>query len=102
MTSIKELREYQTHGFNIYDEAIILDSGKYYQIICAEYDGNDHLYNDLELELGKINMRDKKPLFTEYINHLLKKKRRVYDGLRTGGRDLSSTEYEIKEMEALL
>ena len=102
MTSIKELREYLAHGFSVYDEAIVWDSGKYYQIICAEYDGNDHIYTDLELEVGKINIRDKKPLFTEYINHLLKKKRRVYDGLKAGGRDLSYAEKEIKELEALL
>ena len=102
MTSIKELREYLAHGFSVYDEAIVWDSGKYYQIICAEYDGNDHIYTDLELEVGKINIRNKTPLFTEYVNHLLKKKRRVYDGLKAGGRDLSYAEKEIKELEALL
>lgn len=102
MTSIKELREYLSNGFKIYDEATVLDSSKYYQIICAEYDGNNHSYSDLELELGEINIQKSEPLFKEYINHLLRKKKRVYDGLKAGGRDLTDIEKEIKELEALL
>ena len=76
MTSIKELREYLSCGFKITDETVVYDASKYYQIICAEYDGNKYTYSDLELEVGKINIEKREPIFNEYINHLISKKRR--------------------------
>ena len=102
MTSIKELREYLSCGFLIYDEEIVLDSGKLYQIICAEYDGNDHLFSETELELGKINIINKEPLFKDFVNNLLNKKLKKMEGLKTGGYDIKSIEEEIKEIEKLI
>ncbi len=102
MTSIKELRSYLSCGFRIYDEAVVFDSSKYYQLICAEYDGVYRTYSDIELEVGKINIEKRDPIFLELVKHLLLKKQRVYDGLKRGECDTSSAEREIKELEALL
>ncbi len=67
MTSIAELREYLSHGFKIYDEDIVFDADKLYQIICAEYDGKEHSYTSAELEIGKINIEKRPPLYENLV-----------------------------------
>lgn len=102
MTSIKELREYLSKGFYIYDEDIVYDASKLYQIICAEYDGKNHSYSDTELEIGKKNIEKSSPLFNKLIKSILSKKQKRLNGLKTGGYDTKTTEKEIEELEKLL
>ncbi|MBQ4136775.1 MAG: SAM-dependent methyltransferase [Clostridia bacterium] len=57
MTMPHILREYLAGaGFNIIDEMICSAQDKYYQIICAEYDGTARSFTEHELLLGKINI----------------------------------------------
>ena len=57
MTMPHILREYLAGaGFNIIDEKICSAQDKYYQIICAEYDGTVRSFTEHELLLGKINI----------------------------------------------
>lgn len=57
MTMPHILREYLAgNGFNITDEKICAAQDKYYQIICAEYDGVKRSFTEHELLLGKINI----------------------------------------------
>ena len=102
MTSIAELREYLSHGFKIYDEDIVFDADKLYQIICAEYDGNEHEYTNAELEIGKINIEKRPPLYKNLVNSFIDKKKKRYNGLRLGGHPTVDVENEIKELEKLL
>ena len=102
MTCISELREYLSCGFNIVDEDIVLDSGKLYQIICAEYDGVKREYSKSELELGKINIAKKDTLFSNLVCALLEKRKKRLNGLKIGGCATDEVEQEIKELESLL
>ena len=57
MTMPHILREYLAdNGFNITDEKICAAQDKYYQIICAQYDGVKRSFTEHELLLGKINI----------------------------------------------
>jgi tRNA (adenine22-N1)-methyltransferase len=57
MTMPHILREYlASAGFNITDEKICAAQDKYYQIICAEYDGIERSFTEHELLLGKLNI----------------------------------------------
>ena len=102
MTSVKELREYLKDGFSIIDEEIVSDASKLYQIICVRYDGEKHKYTNSELELGKINIKKKAPLFIELLNQLIKKKKKRFNGLKKGGYSTEEIEKEIKELESML
>jgi len=102
MSSIKELREYLSCGFDIIDEDIVYDSSKLYQIICARFDGKHHDYSSVELELGKINIERKAPLFYDLVSQLIKKRRTKLNGLKSGGYSTLEAEIEIKELEGVL
>ena len=102
MTAIKELREYLSHGYKITDETLVFDADKLYQVICAEYDGMEHPYTDIELELGKINIEKREELFSMLVKNTLKKRRKRFEGLKVGGYQTDDLEKEISELEAML
>ena len=101
MTSIAELREFLSHGFDIYDEKIVFEDGKFYQIICAKYSGNSHDFSNAELELGKINIERREAIFLELLDFTIAKKKRILQGLLAGNCNTEKIEREIREMEAL-
>lgn len=102
MTSVRELRTYLSNGFFTIDENIVYEDGKLYQVICAAYDGKEHIYADTELELGRENIRKRGELFQKLLNLTIAKKQKALDGQRLGGNDVSAIENEIKELEKLL
>ena len=101
MTSAKELREYLQNGFFICDETVVFEDGKFYQIICAKYDGQKHKFSEIELEVGKINIMNKSNDFKEFIAHTIEKKKKIFLGLKKSGRDTTGVEKEIKDLEKL-
>ncbi len=101
MTSILELRTYLKNGFYIYDEEIVFEDGKYYQIICARYDGKCHDYTEVELELGKINIEKHSSVFSDLLDLTISKKRRIMQGLEKGACDTTEISEFIKELEKL-
>ncbi len=101
MTSAKELREYLQNGFFIYDETVVFEDGKFYQIICAKYDGQKHKFSEIELEVGEINIMNKSNDFKEFIAHTIEKKKKIFLGLKKSGRDTTGVEKEIKDLEKL-
>lgn len=101
MTTILELREYLKNGFEITDETVVYEDGKYYQIICARYDGQAHEYSKIELELGKINIKKREAVFLKMLDFCIAKKKKIRDGLLKGGCDTAEIEKEIEEMEKL-
>jgi tRNA A22 N-methylase len=51
------LRRYLAeNGFSITDETVVLDGGKFYQIIAARYTGEPYSLTDAEYKLGKLNL----------------------------------------------
>ncbi|MBQ7411335.1 MAG: SAM-dependent methyltransferase [Clostridia bacterium] len=102
MTTALELREYLKNGFEITDEAVVYEDGKYYQIICACYDGQAHEYSKIELELGKINIKKREAVFLKMLDFCIAKKKKIRDGLLKGDCDTAEIEKEIEEMEKLI
>ncbi len=101
MTSVRELRDYLKNGFSIYDETVVYEDGKFYQIICARYDGKMHDYSEIELEIGKINIRNKPSDFEGFVHHAIEKKKKIFLGLKRANRDTAIIENEIMELEKL-
>lgn len=51
------LRKYLcANGFSIDEERVVFDSGKYYQLIRAEFDGEKRSLSETEYRLGKLNL----------------------------------------------
>lgn len=44
------------NGFSITEEVVVKDGGKYYQILSAEYTGENTALEDYEYKLGRINL----------------------------------------------
>lgn len=101
MTCAMKLREYLQNGYSIVDESIVCEDGKIYQIICAEYDGKEHTYSKIELELGQINIMKKSSGYKELLFSTIAKKEKKLNGLRIGGQDTTDIEEEFKELERL-
>lgn len=101
MTSVYELREYLSKGFNIVNEEVVIEDGKIYQIMVAEYDGLSHTYTKEELELGRLNIEKKSDGYRELLFSTIAKKAKRLSGLRLGGYDTEEIENEIKELEKL-
>lgn len=68
-TASKELREYlYENSFEIVDEKLVKEAGKFYEIIFAKR-GKDYVEDDIYLEFGKRLFLNKDPLLKEYIQH---------------------------------
>ena len=101
MTSALELREYLQNGFEIYNEKVVFEDGKYYQIICARYDGKPRKYTSVELEMGKINIESGEKIFLDFLEYTILKKKKILKGLIAGNCNTEKIEAEIRELEAL-
>lgn len=101
MTSVSELRAYLQNGFDIIDEDIVFEDGKFYQIICAKYDGKIRSFEEIELELGRINIAKRKDVFLSLLDFMISKKEKVKEGLLKGGCDITQIQEEIEKMEKL-
>lgn len=44
------------NGYVITAESVVLDGGKYYQVIAARYDGESRRFTDTEYKLGALNL----------------------------------------------
>ncbi len=64
------LREFlQKNNLQIVEEEIILDKGKFYQIIIAE--PGEMLLSAIELEFGPIILKNKTKTFKQYVSRLI-------------------------------
>lgn len=102
MTSVYELREYLSSGYEITQESIVLEDGKIYQLICAKYDGKNHEMTETELEIGALNIKNRPNGYKELVNNALSKLIKKLTGLKIGGHPTLDVENRIKEMEAVL
>ena len=89
MQHIPELRKYLgENGFQITKETQATADGKFYQIICAVWDGTPRQYTDVELLLGKYNIEHKEESperFRTLCNRQLDILNEKIKGLEKGG-----------------
>lgn len=53
----RELRKYlAVAGFQVDEERVVFDGGKYYQLLAAHYTGEKYMMSDAEYRLGRLNI----------------------------------------------
>lgn len=102
MTKQEDVRRFLlSNGYSIIGEAISKDDDKFYQTICAEYSGETEEYSEVELVLGKHNIKNGGELFLEFV----KNRKEVYKS-RLEGKKLAGLggdeEKMILEFEKIL
>ncbi len=92
MTKADSLRSFLlSHGYEIKKESLVRDD-RIYQIICAEYSGENTDYSPIELLLGRHNINSGTPLLRQLAQNTLaamttKRKGRASAGLSTESED---------------
>lgn len=80
MSKASVLREWLCeNGFEILGESLSFVD-KYYQTIYARYCGRVSSYTPLELQVGRLNILDRPPLFEEFIKHEIQVWSRILKG----------------------
>ena len=97
MTHADVLRQMlDEHGFYISDETVIRDGPRFYQIICAGYDGNCRQSAPEELIAGKINILRSTDTFREFASYISSVYEKKVSGMSVAGLDCSR-EKELAE-----
>lgn len=92
MTKADSLRSFLlSHGYEIKGEALVRDD-RIYQVICAEYTGENTEYSEVELLLGRHNISERSPLLSALAQNTLaamttKQRGRASAGLSTENED---------------
>ena len=90
MTREDSLRKYLCmNGYSIIDEHLVFE-GKLYQIICAEYTGQNSVLTPAEALVGRINIQKKEPLLFELCEKIIKREKTKIAGKLSAGLDASS------------
>jgi len=77
MEDAPKLRGYLvTHGFRLADEELVRDGDEIYEIICAA-PGQEHIEDELLLEVGPRNVERRDPLLPELIERRIQRYRRI-------------------------
>ncbi len=76
------LREYlYSTGYDILDEEICMDDGKFYEIIKAKYNNKPVVMDTIYYEISKILLEKKHLVMQKFIEHKLQKYSQIYDTL---------------------
>jgi len=101
MTKAEVLRAFLiNNGFNIIGEKLAKED-KVYQIISAEYTGENDTYTDAELYLGRLNMENKDPLISELAEGVLAFFEKKRQGKTTAGLDTDDEDKIISNLKKL-
>ena len=101
MTHVALVRKYLQNGYFTVAENVVCEDGKIYQVICAEYDGEQHDLTEIERELGKINIANRSLEFMALLNSTIAKNQKKRSGLIIGSSDTKEIDEYIKELEKL-
>lgn len=103
MSSAYELREYLADaGFNILDERLSRAAGKIYTCMLVEYDGEKRRFSEIELLLGKANIRKREKLFDDFaMRHKVQLEKKIA-GMSLGGLDSSFERKLTDEIDKIL
>jgi len=79
------LREYlYTTGYQIIDEEICKDDGKFYEILKVKYDNKPLILASIYYEISKVLLDKKSAVMKDFVKYKLLKYTKVYDGLNDG------------------
>ena len=96
-------RQLEKIGMHIARESIAVAGGRYYVLLRAE-PGRGETLSDYEAHIGPALLRDRPPLFREYLRWRLGVTRRALDGMRIG-RDadkLRQAQSDVDDVEKAL
>ena len=102
MTHTEIVREYLwNNGFAIVDECIVIED-KIYQVVCAEYCGENKAYNKAELYFGALNIKRG----GEALEKLLLRSKKVFSerigGKLCAGANIDEETEMIKNIDKIL
>ena len=108
-SDIHKVRKYLTNsGYDIYDERMLADGGKYYNIICA-LPGYSKEYKEYEYQYGKVLIEKRDRVLCEYLKMVMDKKNQIIQNLQSGAdnnKKLSDTvcilKAELSDIENIL
>ena len=102
------LRNHLRNGYEIIDEDMVCEDGKYYWIMTVRPDmakspkiPDDAVKNALEDTFGHILLEKMHPVFKAYLDQLLVKEELVLDNIRSNSKD-RKREAEIEEYISLI
>ncbi len=100
MTKQEELRSYLLkNGFCIKDERLSLADNKIYQTICASYCGVSEDWNEIELMLGKHNIKRREKLLSELVDTKILNFQTRLDAKRSFGHNINYEKNIIEELK---
>ncbi|MDP4089852.1 MAG: class I SAM-dependent methyltransferase [Bacillota bacterium] len=77
------MRKYlYNRGYDIIDEELCYDEGKYYEIIKARFDGVSRDAEDIYYEIGSKLLEKKHPLLKEFIHFKIKKNEAAINAIK--------------------
>lgn len=77
-TKVSILREFlSNNSFEILDEYVIYDKGKYYEILYVTYSVDCNKLSPKEIEFGPILLRKKTKVFVDFLNYKLDKLNKI-------------------------
>lgn len=92
--AVNHLRAWiQDHSYQLVDECVLEDKGRYYQVLVARQGGNGSQMSDQEILLGPYNLRAKTPAFKGLWAEEVKHRYQVVDQIK--GQAQNNAEPEI-------
>lgn len=99
-SNVKEVRKKVTAiGFDIVDEVMVEEFGKYYNIVKAIKCAETKNYSEFDYEFGKIMFKTKDKVFLEYLNKTINKINSIIKQLEENDNGVSKRIIELKEMK---
>ena len=100
MNAPEKLRQYLwDNGFSIYFENLCREKHKVYNVICARYTGENHIYNEYELHASEYLVTKEHPLLEWYLKTKLK---RLDDMVKGGNNPELKNSKLISELKELV
>ncbi|MGH4050970.1 MAG: tRNA (adenine(22)-N(1))-methyltransferase [Clostridium sp.] len=76
------LREYlYTTGYNILNEEICVEDGRFYEIIKVRYNNKPKVVEKIYYEISEVLLNKKQPVMQKFIEYKLQKYFKIYDTL---------------------
>lgn len=100
MVGAKELRQYLIgNNFKILDENLVLEEGKYYEIIFARRE-KSYIEKDIYYDISKILLEKKHPLLGSFIQYKIDKLEKIINDIKLVGTERSREKH--RKLERLL
>lgn len=91
------LRKYlYLSGYDIIDEELTFEDGKYYEIIKAKYDTKQHDVDEIFYEIGYKLIEKRHPLICDYINFKLNKCYKICESIEENTEGARKRKLEVE------